>query len=314
MKRHDLVILTEKERPFLNDLWLQVREKLRGTVRGYGGHPGVTRSLVEGLLQIPGADWQYPRRYGSIRAKTVHVVADPRAVRVGIAAKRNGLCERLIVGPNIVVRAFEEDAVLASPEIDMVLVPSQWVQDAYEADEPRLVGKIAIWPAGVDANRWAPSGRKRSKVLIYEKRQLDAATKAAEVIRSIGFETATIRYGDYQPEEFQRALDEAIACVVVGQSESQGLALAEAWSMDVPTFVRRYDYIPEMDVACSAAPYLTPATGAFWSTKDDLQQLLAAGVGTYSPREWVLANNTDRHAAESLLQIAFPHGVNARAA
>ncbi|MBT1155727.1 hypothetical protein J1C56_08995 [Aminobacter anthyllidis] len=306
MKRHDLVILTGKQRPLLNDLWLQVRERLRGQERQYGGHPGVTRSLVEGLKQLAGIDWLYARRFGKLRAKTVHAVADARAVRTGIAAKRGGLCDRLIVGPNIVVRAFEEDAVLASPEIDMVLVPSRWVQDAYEADEPRLIGKIAIWPAGVDANRWAPSGGKRSKILIYEKRQPEAAAEAVEVIRSAGLEPVTMRYGNYQPEEFKRALDEAVACVVVGQSESQGLALAEAWSMDVPTFVRRYDFIPEMAVACSAAPYLTSSTGAFWSSDDELRQLLASDMDGYAPREWVLANNTDRHAAEALLRIALP--------
>ncbi|MBA8905497.1 hypothetical protein N7E70_021070 [Aminobacter sp. NyZ550] len=306
MKRHDLVILTGKQRPLLNDLVLQLKERLRGQGRQYGGHPAVTRSLVEGLQQLPGVDWLYARRYGSLRAKTVHAVADVRSVRTGIAAKRNGLCDRLIVGPNIVVRAFEDDAVLASPEIDMVLVPSRWVKAAYEADEPRLIGKIAVWPAGVDADEWAPSGGERRTVLLYEKRQPEAAANAAEVIRAAGYEPVTIRYGNYQPEEFKRALDEAVACVVVGQSESQGLALAEAWSMDVPTFVRRFDVIPDEGTPCSAAPYLTDATGAFWSTSDELRQLLASGMDGYAPREWVLANNTDRHAAEALVRIALP--------
>jgi glycosyltransferase involved in cell wall biosynthesis len=306
MKRHDLVILTGKQRPFLNDLWLQVRERLRGEKRKYGGHPGVTRSLIEGLKQLAGIDWLYARRFGNLRAKTVHAVADARAVRTGISAKRSGKCDRLIVGPNIVVRAFEENAVLASPEIDLVLVPSKWVKDAYEADEPRLIGRVAIWPAGVDADHWAPSGGKRTKVLVYEKRQPEASKQASEVIRSAGFEPVTIRYGNYQPEEFKRALEEAIACVVVGLSESQGLALAEAWSMDVPTFVRRYDFIPEEGIACSAAPYLTNATGAFWSTDEELRDLLASGTNDYTPRDWVLANNTDRHAAEALVRIALP--------
>ncbi|MBB3705094.1 hypothetical protein [Aminobacter aminovorans] len=143
--------------------------------------------------------------------------------------------------------------LLASPEIDMVLVPSRWVKAAYEADLPGLIGKIAIWPAGVDADYWAPSGGARSTVLLYEKRQPEAAEQAAEIIRASGFEPVTIRYGHYQPEEFKRALDQAIFCVVVGQSESQGLALAEAWSMDVPTFVRRFDVIPDEGTPCSAA-------------------------------------------------------------
>ena len=296
----------------MNDLWLQVRERLRSEERQYGGHRGVTRSLVEGLQQIAGVDWLYARRYGRLRAKTVHAVADTRSVRTGIAAKRKGLCDRLIVGPNIVVRAFEEDSVLASPEIDMVLVPSRWVKAAYEADEPRLIGRIAVWPAGVDADHWAPSGGARHTVLVYEKCQPEAAAEAAEAIRAAGFVPVTIHYGNYQPKEFKRALDQALACVVVGQSESQGLALAEAWSMDVPTFVRRFDVILDEGTPCSAAPYLTDMTGAFWSSNEELQQLLAAGTASYAPRDWVLANNTDCHAAKALLQIAFPQGTKAQ--
>jgi hypothetical protein len=227
-------------------------------------------------------------------------------VRAGIAAKRRGLCERLVVGPNIVVRVFEEDALLAAPEIDALLVPSEWVKALCEADEPRLRGKITIWPAGVDAEHWAPSGAERSKILVYEKRQPEAAEHTSEAIRAAGLEPVMIHYGDYKPEEFKQALDQSIACVVVGQSESQGLALAEAWSMNVPTFVRRFDYSPEFETACSAAPYLTEATGAFWSTDEELRQLLEAGTDSYAPRDWVLANNTDRHAAEALVRIALP--------
>ncbi|WP_269931780.1 hypothetical protein [Aminobacter sp. HY435] len=306
MANYDVIIFTaEKQRPSLNHWVLLLKEWLRGVEHPkYGGHSAVTRSLVDGLNSLPSVKWLYPRNYGNQTAKIFHAVSGHVSVRVGIQAKRQGLCQRLIVGPNIVVRAFEQDSLLASPEIDVVLVPSEWVKCMYEADEPRLRGKIEVWPAGVDVSQWSPSGSLRSKVLIYDKREPELSARIAEVILASGNDYEIIRYGAYSAEQYRSALDRAKVCIVVGGSESQGIALAEAWAMNVPTLVRRVDYNEEVESACSAAPYLSYATGAFWSGEEELLQLLQVSPEQYSPRDWVLANCTDRHAAISLLRIA----------
>ena len=41
----------------------------------------------------------------------------------------------------------------------------------------------------------------------------------------------------FTPDDFRRLLDEAAIGVFLSTFETQGLALAEAWSMDVPTVV-----------------------------------------------------------------------------
>jgi hypothetical protein len=71
--------------------------------------------------------------------------------------------------------------------------------------------------------------------------------------------------------------------------EPQGLAAAEAWSMDVPIpafHAPGYENI-------ATIPYSSPATGAYWSSTDELQGLIADfSAERFQPRKWVLANMT----------------------
>jgi hypothetical protein len=39
--------------------------------------------------------------------------------------------ERIFAGPNIVVRSIDHDSIIASPEVDFVITPSDWVSKAY---------------------------------------------------------------------------------------------------------------------------------------------------------------------------------------
>lgn len=93
------------------------------------------------------------------------------------------------------------------------------------------------------------------------------------------------------------------------ESESQGIALVEAWAKNVPTFVldnkiykyKNYSWIDEK----IAAPYLTAACGAFFKDVNGLSELLdsLSMSNNYEPRNYYLSNFTDRICAEKFIQI-----------
>ena len=70
--------------------------------------------------------------------------------------------------------------------------------------------------------------------------------------------------------QLRSLLNESYLSIVVGPPETKGLALAETWSMDVPTLVFRL----KNEVGSARAPYLTNSTGAFWSSLDELEYLI----------------------------------------
>src|SRR4029077_7913349 len=110
--------------------------------------------------------------------------------------------------------------------------------------------------------------------------------------------------------EYRTLLDQAAIGVFLSAFETQGIALAEAWAMDVPTLVwdprgeaqwRRHTFTSR-----ASAPYLTPAPGRLWRTLDELEPALRAAMADragFQPRRWVLAHMTDAICSAALLEI-----------
>jgi hypothetical protein len=237
------------------------------------------------------------------------------ALAQAIALKRQGHVARVVAGP---VNAFvpsECGGILLSPEIDIVIVASAWVRDFYRTEAPILDAKVRVCPAGVDVRYWAPGSRPAGsatgrRAVVYEKGVSDALCRASnDLIEQLGIEVTRVKYGAYDPADFKAALSDATVAVFLSPFETQGLAMAEAWAMNVPTLAWDPQGATEWKghsfVAGSSCPYLTPATGRAWRTLPELDAALRATLASpaYTPRDWVLAHMTDAICSEALYRI-----------
>jgi len=280
----------------------------------YPGHFALVRSVVEGLREIR-ADFNFnPQRVGDIGRA---VYAPENAALVEAAAlKRRGRVDYLVAGPVNAMFPDEDGGVLQLPEIDRLIVAGEWMKDFYR-DAPALLAKSVACPCGVDTNFWKPTGAARTKTaVVYWKSGSEAFCAAVEqVVRDAGLEPRRVRSGHgehahFTREAFRALLDEAAVGVFLSAFETQGLALAEAWSMNLPTLA--WDPRAETEwrgrpfVAGSSAPYLTAATGRLWRTLDELPALLRstlADLDAFQPRRWVLDHMTDAICSAALYRI-----------
>src|SRR5262249_26159217 len=114
----------------------------------------------------------------------------------------------------------------------------------------------------------------------------------------------------FTPDQMRSQLDRAILSVFLSAFETQGIALAEAWSMNVPTVVWDPQGAAEWRSrhfrSASSAPYLTPATGIATRDVAGLEGAIAqalATLETFHPREWVLGNMTDAVCSRKLYEL-----------
>lgn len=302
--------------------------------RKYGGHVGVTRSLIEGLDKIGYNDFNYaPDDEGEI-AEHVHVLAGVNTLQYAIGLKKSGKIKKLTAGPNIVVFSDEYDALITDGEIERYLTPSDWNKRLFLEMTPELEGRIFSWPAGVDTEYFKPDDTsvRDNTVIVYHKCQSDQFRyKICCELRKHGFDPVVFRYGGrpqefyrandaalqvekYNMEDFKEALGKACFAVVISDSESQGIALAEMWSMDVPTICFDPQYymwewggrMIERDGDVSSCPYLSGKTGMRFGDLRELEEILglfADGKTQFSPREWVLANMSDEVCAARFLEL-----------
>jgi hypothetical protein len=281
----------------------------------YPGHYAVVRSVVEGLRAI-GADFNFnPARFGEIG----HVVYAPTndALRQAAALKRARKIERLVAGPANALYANEDGGILLTPEIDLWIAACEWVIDIYRAEAPQLVPKTRVCPCGVDTAAWAPSGApRRPRALVYWKSGDEAWRQDVEqAVRACGLEPVVLRAHPGEHAHFDRAtyraiLDEAVVGVFLSSFETQGIALLEAWSMDLPTVVWNpcgtAEWLGRSFHAGSSCPYLTPSTGLTFGALPELMPALRRALehrSQFSPRAWVLEHMTDALRAAALYRI-----------
>ena len=207
----------------------------------YPGHYGVVRSVVVGLRAI-GADFNFnPRRLSDL-ARVVYAPAN-EALRQAAALKRQGAIDYLVAGPVNALFADECDGILLMPEIDRLIVAHEW-QAEFVRGVPEVLAKCRPCPCGVDADWWTPTGpRDTAEALVYWKSGDEAfCCQVEDIVRACGLDPRRVRalpgeHAMYSRVDYRRLLNRAAIGVFLSAFETQGLALAEAWSMDVPTLV-----------------------------------------------------------------------------
>lgn len=273
----------------------------------YGGHPSVTRSLVEGLQAI-GTSFNYNPKKKRDLGKDVVVLSGVRTLKQAIKLKQLGVIERIFAGPNIVVRSIDHDSIIASPEVDFVITPSDWVSKAYIEEVPSLATKCIEWAAGVDTEFWRPNPNiERTHILIFTKPQIGRIPDIAPYtkhLESNGYLVDFIEYGSFTQEGYRSKLNRAKFLVGFVASESQGIAWAEAWAMDVPTFIWRNESncIQGREVESSTAPYLSSNVGGFFGVVEELP-LLIKRIGLLEPRKYGVKNFSDAATATNLINL-----------
>ena len=323
MKRPALTVLTLPVLPVSRRVYQSARGLVRSLVKPgvpvpeparYPGHYALVRSVVEGLRAI-GADFNFnPRGFADL-ARVVYAPAN-EALRQAIALKRRGRVTFLVAGPVNALFADESGGILLEPEIDLVVVPSEWTTEFYRGF-PELIAKSRVCPCGVDADVWKPSGRPKERTaVVYWKSGDERFCEDVEaVVRRCGLSPVRVRsrhgeHGIFKPEDYRAALDRSVVGVFLSSFETQGIALAEAWSMNVPSVV--WDPRGEAQwrgrtfTSRSSAPYLTPGTGVTFGAIGDLEAALRrtlGGLDGFRPRDWVLQHMTDAVCATRLLGL-----------
>ncbi len=280
----------------------------------YPGHYALVRSVAEGLRAID-ADFNFNPASFSQLARVIYAPAN-EALLQAMALKRRGDVDFIAAGPTNALFVDDCDGILQRPEIDLVIVPSAWAMD-FHRSVPGVLGKSRVCPCGVDAGVWAPAAtRKEQSAVVYWKSGDERLCEEVEaMVRRCGLEPLRVRarageHNLFTPDALRNMLDRSVIAVFLSTFETQGIALAEAWSMNVPTVV--WDPRGEAEwrgrtfTSGSSAPYLTPATGIAArdtaSLEPAIRQALAS-LDSFQPRAWVLANMTDAICSRRLYEL-----------
>jgi hypothetical protein len=268
----------------------------------------VTSSLIRGLNELGYTYKLNPHKNFISFSDTVWVNESIDALRWAISHKpKDG---RLIVGPNLVITPNDYGGIITSKAIDVILQPSLWTKQFLTSLEPSLEKKIKIWPAGVEIPKESTL-QKTIDVLIYSKSKMshNLLETIYDSLRQEHLRYEILEYGKFKQRTYFEKLNATKMLIYLSHSESQGLALQEAWSRNVPTLVFNrgyYEYNGNHFVNdYISAPYLTKETGMFFNeeTFTTIFKLFINNLDTFTPKEYVSENLSDAVCAKKFLTI-----------
>ena len=290
-----LSIYTRSTSKFSKEFWKWTARKI---IRKYSGPNAVEDSLLRGLkeLNVP-----FSRNSLAADTKAVVVLSGTQALRENILQKKNGRIQKLIAGPNIVAHPRDADNILLSPEIDLVIVPSQWVADLYTQVVPEMANKIKVWPSGVSISK---ASARTGKPIIYDK--LGDNELISKIQQVLGVSTTVFNYGSFNQRNYLDALSAAPYLIYLAKSESQGLALQEAWAHDVPTLVNKSTHWEAGGLSWDSpqinCPYLTPELGVVFEKLKELP-IMIEHTSSLHPKRYCDERLSDRASAQKLLSF-----------
>ena len=282
-------------------------KKITGQTRG---PQLVTKSLLRGLEQL---DYKYkynPSIKKISKNDVVYVNESKDALHWAIGQKKKKRFSKLIAGPAITVMPEEENSIMMDDNIDLVLQPSKWVQDYWMHYAPKLKEKIKVWAAGVDY----PKSRKKDRkyFLVYKKDVSASLLKfITNYLEKNKIPCKIINYGNYKNKKYLEILQEAKAMIYLGKTESQSLAMCEAWMADVPVLVRdvgewKYKNNVSWKDNKISAPYLTADCGMFFKGEEDFASSFVkfvGNIGEFRAGEYARDNFSYKVVAQRFVDI-----------
>lgn len=261
------------------------------------GPDAVRDSLIRGLQDLK-IDFKLNPKQPS---EVAIVLSGVCALKQLIKCKESGITKSLIAGPNMVAHPREANGIMLSKEIDVVLVPSKWVADLYAEVVPELTSKVKVWPSGVSISG---SSTRRGSPIIYDK--LGDKELVSKIQQILGVSTTVFSYGSFNQRNYLNALSKAPYLVYLAKSESQGLALQEAWAHDVPTLVNKSTHweadVLSWDAPQINCPYLTPELGTVFENIEELP-IMIEHTSSLHPKHYCDEHLSDRASVQKLLSF-----------
>lgn len=211
---------------------------------------------------------------------------------------------KVLVGPNLFVNPENiPDSIDLSKTV--YLQPSKNVLDIWNKKGYNK-SPLEVWPVGIDTEKYVPFKDSKDIVLLYFKnRTKEELFYVENILRNKKINYETIIYGAYKEAQYYELLKRTRYIVWLGIYESQGIALEEALSCNIPMVVIDTQ-LPnnEFDKNSTSAPYFDERCGIIIKEISTLEPTLTIMEEKYSqlkPRDYVLENLELKSQAEKFI-------------
>jgi len=210
---------------------------------------------------------------------------------------------RFIFGPHMSV--YPEESQMALIRGSVYIQPSQWVIDIWKGYECCRDLQLRVLPFGVDTDLFRPVSEigtifpvvKKNVVVYFKRRKPQELEFVENILKFYKVPYRVFVYGSYSEADYMEYLKRAKYGIWLDAHESQGFALEEALSMNVPLFVWNVRVMSQEygssypDFFATTIPYWDESCGEVvydWQDFMKVYSVFLSKLGSYRPRDFVI--------------------------
>ena len=227
--------------------------------------------------------------------------------------------KKFIFGPHFSV--FPDNKLLKINNIhknSVYIQPSDWVVELWVNMKATIFLPIKSFPFPVDTQKFSPNSlinqKEKTDIFIYYKsRHPNELTYLKSFLNYKNISYTLFDYTKkYIENDYINTLNKSKYGIWLGRHESQGFALEEALSYNVPLLIwdaksmnQEYGY-NYADIPATVIPYWDERCGEYFYNNTELEKifdLFISKLETYKPREYILENLSVEKCAEIFLEL-----------
>lgn len=190
------------------------------------------------------------------------------------------------------------------------LVASEWVKNLWSSSGVPIE-KIGTWFGGIDTDIFQPKKNiKYDCLILFKNRSFEELHLIQNVLNKKKLSSLILNHGSYDEEFFLNAANNCKFSIILHNTETQGFAIMEVMSMDLPILVFDFNTWDNKYFESTSVPYFHEKCGNIVPQKDFNSEVIEKkidsfldNINSYSPREIILKNYTLDHSVNLLKKI-----------
>ena len=213
-----------------------------------------------------------------------------------------------VIGPQVWPFDSYGNFLIENPQYyKNIIAPSEWVKNLFE--NKLGISKVVVWPVGIKEPNII-SNQSIDCLIYYKNRPAEHLEQVKSLLSKRGLTHVQLQYGSYSQDEFKDALAKVQFCIIIDNTESQGIAIQEMMAVGKPLFVwdiNEWDYMGEQyKVPATSVPYWSDECGEKFYFVDELEETFERfydRIDTYNPRNLIDSELSYKSSMKKLLNI-----------
>ena len=232
--------------------------------------------------------------------------------------------KRFVFGPHLSIFPDNKLRSIHNKDNSVYIQPSPWARDVWtnwkDMDAEKLI-PIKSFPFPVEVDLFKPDVNqiKENVFVMFKQRNPEELKIIENHLNNNKVSYKSFRYGSYKQDDYLNYLKTCKYGIWIGRHESQGFALEESLSCNVPLLVWNVSNMRQQhgwngcpDVYGITIPFWDKSCGEYFHKKEEFQETydtFLKNLDNYSPREFISSTVSVKQCAENFERI-FLHKKN----